>query len=56
MIIIKKRELVEYREKKKKKNNSPFENILFIFFDAISRVQFQRVLPKTTNFFINSKI
>ncbi len=50
MNITKKRELVEYREKKKN-NNSPFENVLFIFFDAISRVQFQRVLPKTTKFF-----
>ena len=50
MNITKKKELVEYREKRKNKN-SPFENVLFIFFDAISRVHFQRALPKTTKFF-----
>ena len=48
--ITKKKELSEYR-KKKENPKSPFENVLFLFFDAISRVHFKRALPKTTKFF-----
>ena len=38
-------------ERKKKENlNSLYKNVLFIFIDGISRPQFPKLLPKTSNF------
>ena len=48
--ITKNYELVNYRKKKENKK-SPFHNILFIFIDAVSRVQFLRSFSKTSQFF-----
>ena len=41
------------KERKKLEKNKPvlYENVLFIFLDAVSRVHFQRKLPKTAKFF-----